>query len=149
MIFAENPKFSVRRDFLTPLYPWEATRQPSNANNTLNLAINKKIMKSSICYEIKALISTNSNSSDYEPFYIPISRIITRLVNWESYGEKDINETIEGFKIIVESKIQAILIENRFLEKLINLIDDEDMPVRIQMLIVSIYAKNVQYEFYI
>jgi len=77
---------------------------------------------------------------EFEPFSLPTSRVITKLINWEFLSEKETNEAIEAFKLISQSKVQAILCETRFLEKIILLIDCDNIPLKIQKILVKIYG---------
>ena len=136
----EKEKLNLRRSFSSPLYPNELFKQPLNKNlkdlNKLQSDPLKNMNKSSLSHEIKVLFSSFP-CNEFEPFSIPTSRVLTRLINWEFLSEKETTEAIEAFKLISQSKIQAILCESRFLEKIILLIDSDNIPLKIQKILVK------------
>ncbi len=50
--------------------------------------------------------------TDFDPFYSHVSHIISRLVNWELLIESDVKWAIKTLKLVYESRICNILVEN-------------------------------------
>lgn len=92
--------------------------------------------RNSLSSEIKGLLSS-CFLPDFEPFLTITERIISKISNWKFLSEKEISDVCEAFGNLCESKMQSILIESRFLEKISCLIDSETVPLKIQNVLVQ------------
>jgi hypothetical protein len=69
--------------------------------------------------------------SDFEPFYQPMNTLVSKLINWELMGEKEIDWTLKTLKLITKSRIQGLLAEPRYLDQLIKIIEGQNFPLNI------------------
>lgn len=70
--------------------------------------------------------------TDFEPYYVHVNAIINKLNNWEILSDQEIEMAIKTMKLIVDTRICNILVEQpKYIDSLIKLIDSENYPLAI------------------
>ncbi|EAR92967.2 tubulin-tyrosine ligase family protein (macronuclear) [Tetrahymena thermophila SB210] len=82
-------------------------------------------------YNLKKLLNTYLYA-DFQPFYQHINNILSKMMNWELMSEQELKVVVKTLRFILESRISNILVDQKYIEKLISVIDSQNHPIEIQ-----------------
>lgn len=109
--------------------------EPAESNNAGDKPSTNTQAKPNIenIYNLVKGMMEGTATASFDQFVVPISVILSQLVNWELLSDKEISLACKALKLVAESKINGILAMPANVTQMINLLYSQDIPIDIQI----------------